>query len=76
VLFVGRVIPNKKIEDLIRFFHAYQTLYNHRSRLLIVGAQSGFERYVAALHQLVATLGTRDVHFAGHVSDEELVAFY
>jgi glycosyltransferase involved in cell wall biosynthesis len=76
VLFVGRVIANKKIEDLIRFFHAYQTLYNHRSRLLIVGAQSGFERYVAALHQLVATLGTRDVHFTGHVSDEELVAFY
>jgi glycosyltransferase involved in cell wall biosynthesis len=76
VLFVGRVIANKKIENLIRFFHAYQTLYNHRSRLLIVGAQSGFERYVAALHQLVSTLGTRDVHFTGHVSDEELVAFY
>ena len=25
ILFVGRVIGNKKIEDLIRFFHAYQT---------------------------------------------------
>jgi L-malate glycosyltransferase len=76
IVFVGRVIPNKKIDDLIRFFHAYHTLFNPRSRLLIVGAQSGFERYLASLHQLTATLGTSEVEFIGHVSDEELVAFY
>ena len=76
ILFVGRVIANKKIEDLIRFFHAYHAFYNPRSRLLIVGAQSGFERYLASLHQLVATLGAGNVHFIGHVSDAELVAFY
>lgn len=76
ILFVGRVIANKKIEDVIRFFHAYHTTFNPRSRLLIVGAHSGFERYLASLHQLVATLGIGHVHFVGHVSDEELVAFY
>ncbi len=76
VLFVGRVIANKKIEDVIRFFHTYHTFYNPRSRLLIVGTQSGFERYLASLHQLVATLGATHVHFVGHVSDSELVAFY
>jgi glycosyltransferase involved in cell wall biosynthesis len=76
ILFVGRVIANKKIEDLIRFFHAYHTFFNPRSRLLIVGAQSGFELYGASLNQLVATLGASHVHFTGHVSDEELVAFY
>jgi L-malate glycosyltransferase len=76
ILFVGRVIPNKKIEDLISFFHAYHTTYNPRSRLLIVGAYSGFERYLASLHQLVAALDLTHVHFVGHVSDEELVAFY
>jgi glycosyltransferase involved in cell wall biosynthesis len=76
ILFVGRVIANKKIEDLISWFHTYQTVFNPRSRLLIVGAQSGFERYLASLHQLAATLGTSNVHFIGHVSDEELVAFY
>ena len=70
------MIANKKIEDLIRFFHAYHTVFNPRSRLLIVGAHSGFERYLASLHQLVATLGASHVHFIGHVSDEELVAFY
>jgi L-malate glycosyltransferase len=76
VLFVGRVIANKKIEDLIRAFHAFHAFLNPRSRLLIVGAQSGFERYLASLTQLVGTLGASHVHFVGHVSDEELVAFY
>jgi L-malate glycosyltransferase len=76
VLFVGRVIANKKIEDVIRFFHAYQTTFNPRSRLLLVGSHSGFERYLASLHQLTATLGSSHVHFVGHVSDAELVAFY
>jgi glycosyltransferase involved in cell wall biosynthesis len=76
ILFVGRVIPNKKIEDLIRAFHAYHTIFSPRSRLLIVGAHSGFERYLAALHQLAATLDLSHVHFVGHVSDEELVAYY
>ena len=76
ILFVGRIIANKKIEDLIRFFYAYQTIFNPGSRLLLVGAQSGFEHYLASLHQLIATLGVSHVHFIGHVSDEELVAFY
>jgi glycosyltransferase involved in cell wall biosynthesis len=76
IVFVGRVIANKKIEDLICWFHAYHTIFNPRSRLLLVGAQSGFERYLASLHQLVGRLGSSHVHFVGHVSDEELVAFY
>jgi glycosyltransferase involved in cell wall biosynthesis len=76
IVFVGRVIANKKIEDLICWFHAYHTIFNPRSRLLLVGAQSGFERYLASLHQLVGRLGASHVHFIGHVSDKELVAFY
>jgi glycosyltransferase involved in cell wall biosynthesis len=76
IVFVGRMIANKKIEDLIRWFHAYHTVFNARSRLLLVGAQTQFERYVASLHHLVATLGTPHVHFVGHVTDEELVALY
>jgi glycosyltransferase involved in cell wall biosynthesis len=76
ILFVGRMIANKRIEDLIRWFQAYHTVFNPRSRLLLVGAQTQFERYVASLHQLVATLGAPHVHFIGQVSDEELVAFY
>jgi L-malate glycosyltransferase len=76
VLFVGRVIPNKKFEDVILAFHAYRTLHNPRARLLLIGAHSGFERYLAMLQALVARLGTPDVHFLGHVSNEELSALY
>ena len=76
VMFVGRVIPNKKFEDVIRAFHVYRTRHNPRSRLLLVGSHSGFERYLDMLHALVARLGTPDVHFLGHVSNEELSALY
>jgi len=76
VLFVGRVIPNKKFEDVIRAFHVYRTRHNPRSRLLLVGSYSGFEKYLAMLHGLVARLGTPDVHFLGHVSNAELTALY
>ena len=76
ILFVGRMIPNKKIDDLIRWFHVYKRSFNPRSRLLLVGSYGGFERYLAMLHQLIARLGTSDVHVLGHVSNEELVAYY
>ena len=76
IMFVGRVIPNKKFEDLLRAFHVYRTRHNPRSRLLLVGSYSGFEKYFALLQGLVARLHTPDVHFLGHVSNEELTALY
>lgn len=75
ILFVGRMIPNKKIDDLIRIFHAYKQR-NPRSRLLLVGSYGGFDLYFAMLQQLVARLRVPDVFFMGHVSNEELSAFY
>jgi glycosyltransferase involved in cell wall biosynthesis len=51
-------------------------MFNLRSRLLIVGVFSLFERYLAALNHLVEELGVRDVHFVGHVTNAELVAYY
>lgn len=76
ILFVGRIIPNKRIEDVIRYFHAYQRHFNPRARLLLVGSYGGFDKYLAMLQQLVARLGVRHVHFTGHVTDAELTAYY
>ena len=76
LLFVGRMIPNKRIENVIRIFHAYRTRINPRSRLLLVGSYGGFEKYLAMLQGMIGELGTPDVHFAGHVSNEELAAYY
>jgi L-malate glycosyltransferase len=60
----------------VRAFHVYRTRHNPRSRLLLVGSYSGFERYLAMVQELIARLGTPDVHFLGHVSNEELSALY
>ena len=76
ILFVGRLIPNKRIEDLVRFFHAYRLKYNPCARLLLVGSFRGFEDYLASLASQIQRLRTPDVHFIGHVSNEELTALY
>ena len=76
LLFVGRMIPNKRIEDVVRAFHAYKRWFNPRSRLLLVGSHGGFERYLAMLHDFVARIGAADVHVLGHVTNEELTAYY
>jgi glycosyltransferase involved in cell wall biosynthesis len=76
VLFVGRVIPNKRPDNVIKFFHAYKRLYDPGARLLIAGSYGGFDAYVTQLHALVGALGTEDVHILGQVTNEELTALY
>jgi glycosyltransferase involved in cell wall biosynthesis len=58
VLFVGRIIPNKRIDDLVRSFAFFQRFVRPHSRLLLVGDHRGFERYLGRLQELVReTLG-------------------
>ena len=76
ILFVGRFVPNKKPEDLVRFFHAYKRLHNQKSRLILAGSYAGFDGYLAQVQALVAKLGATDVHILGQISDQELTALY
>ena len=76
ILFVGRVIPSKRIEDVIRCYQAYRVTHQPDARLLLVGAYGGFESYLAALYHLIATLRVPDVHIMGHISNAELTACY
>ncbi len=78
ILFVGRVVPNKCQEDLIKTFEYYHKLINPHSRLLLVGSGSGAEVYQARMEALTETLDLADsVHFCGHVGLEEgLGAYY
>jgi glycosyltransferase involved in cell wall biosynthesis len=76
ILFVGRIIPNKRIEDLVRVFAAYQRWVDPRSRLLLVGDHRGFERYFDRLRELVSELRLDEVVFTGQVDDDELYAYY
>ena len=76
ILYVGRVIPAKKFEDVIKAFYWYKTRFNRDSRLILAGDTRGMERYTAGLFELVARLRLSDVHFTGHIEFDQLVALY
>lgn len=75
LLFVGRIAPNKRQEDVIKVFHYYKRI-NPNSRLFLVGSFEGTERYYTWLRRLVDELGLSDVHFAGLVDFDDLVNYY
>ncbi|MDP8218127.1 MAG: glycosyltransferase family 4 protein [Candidatus Theseobacter exili] len=76
ILFVGRLVPNKRFEDLIRIFYYYKKSINPASRLFLVGSFAGLGRYLAYLRGITAELDLSDVFFSGHVKMEELLAYY
>ncbi|MCB2187597.1 MAG: glycosyltransferase family 4 protein [Deltaproteobacteria bacterium] len=75
VLHVGRVVPNKCLEDLIKS-HYWLTRQAPGARLLLVGSEGGWGPYAQGLRQLAADLPAPGVHFLGHVSFPELMAYY
>ncbi|MDP2726841.1 MAG: glycosyltransferase [Dehalococcoidia bacterium] len=75
-LFVGRVDPNKRQEDIIKLLYYYRRC-NPKSRLFLVGAHSPGGPYHAWMQGLVDHLGLRgDVHFTGQTSHRDLLSFY
>lgn len=77
-LFVGRVAPNKKLEDVLTLFHVYRRCYSQLSRVIFVGKTTVTPPYRGALGEMTARLGILpdDVVFTGHVDWAELVAYY
>lgn len=75
-LFVGRITPNKKIEDVIKVFYYFKETVNISSRLFIVGSFVGMERYYDYLRALTLELNLTNVVFTGHVALPELLAYY
>ena len=76
LLFVGRVAPNKKQEDIIRAFYVYRKYYNPDSRLFLVGS-CDIGRYGTRLRDYVDSLGLDGkVIFTGHVRFDEILAYY
>lgn len=75
VLVVGRVAPNKRIEDVLRAFAVLQRGPVRRSRLLVVGDR-GVRSYADALEAHSRALRLRDVAFCDHVGEDELRAAY
>lgn len=75
VLAVGRLAPNKRVEDVLRAFALLQRGAVPRSRLLIVG-DDGLVAYAHALRELARSLRLRDVVFCGRVENDELRSAY
>ncbi|MCP3168559.1 glycosyltransferase [Myxococcus qinghaiensis] len=76
VLFVGRAVPSKKVDDVLRVFTAYQRLYQPRSRLVVAGYLHRDGAYGAYLHGLKEVLGAERVLFLGRVSAAQLSACF
>jgi glycosyltransferase involved in cell wall biosynthesis len=75
-LHVGRLVPNKRIEDVLKVFYFYRRRINPDSRLFLVGIDTDMEIYSLALRQMIDDLGIPGVSFPGRVSQRELVTYY
>ena len=76
LVFVGRIAPNKKQENLIRALYCYKK-YDPEARLILVGSYTGMENYYERLQKYAAALGLSDsVVFTGHIRFPEILAYY
>ena len=75
-LCVGRIAPNKAIEDIIAALLVTRLHSDPDATLQIIG-KPATTSYVAALHRYVASLGLSSaVAFGGHASDATVAAAY
>ena len=78
ILYVGRIAPNKKIEDHIRLAEHYKRYVDAECRFIFVGRYDGVPRYYAMVRALIERykmLPDRFI-FTGAVPDEDLAAYY
>jgi glycosyltransferase involved in cell wall biosynthesis len=77
-LFVGRIAPNKKIEDHIRLAEQYKRYVDAYYRFIFVGRYDAVPRYYSTIRALMATYGVLDERFifTGAVPDEDLATYY
>ena len=78
VLFVGRIAPNKRIEDHIRLAELYKRNVDSYYRFIFVGRYDGVPRYYAQIRALISEFQMLPERFwfTGPVPTEDLGAFY
>lgn len=77
IIFVGRIAPNKKYEDILEAFHVYNRDYDSCSTLLLVGGDGGYENYSRELKALAERLGISErVIFTGKADSAKILAYY
>jgi glycosyltransferase involved in cell wall biosynthesis len=78
ILFAGRIMPNKKIEDLVRVLFFYKKYISPAVRLIVVGNTRSLPKYFHAVADMAARfyLTAEDVFFTGHLPADEFLAVY
>jgi len=76
IIFVGRVVPNKKQEDAIAAFSCYKKYYDPGARLFIVGSSLNMDAYKSRLDNYIDANNIKDVIFTGKIPFDELLAYY
>ena len=78
ILFVGRIVPNKRIEDHIRLAELYKRNIDSYYRFIFVGRYDGIPAYYAQIRALIAQFQMLPDRFwfTGPVPNEDLGAFY
>jgi glycosyltransferase involved in cell wall biosynthesis len=77
-LFVGRIVPNKKIEDHIRLAEHYKRYVDAYYRFIFVGRTDAVPKYYSTIRALISDyrmLNERFI-FTGPVPDEDLAVYY
>ena len=78
ILFVGRIVPNKKIEDHIFLAEHYKRYVDERYRFVFVGRTDVMPAYYAMVRALIARFRMRPERFVftGPLPDADLAAVY
>ena len=78
ILFVGRIVPNKKIEDIIRLAEHYKRYVDTDYRFIFVGRTDAVPRYYNTILALIAEyqMPKDRFIFTGTVTESELATYY
>ena len=77
-LFVGRIAPNKKIEDHLKLAEQYKRYIDEYYRFIFVGKYDAVPSYYASIRAMMAQyrLPMERFIFTGPVPDEDLAVYY
>jgi len=76
LLYVGRMAPSKRIEELIKIFAYYNMNINPNSNLFLIGSSKDTPAYFQWLDSIIKKAKIKNVHWISNISDFLLYTYY
>lgn len=77
ILYVGRIVKHKQVDEIIKIFHYYNCNINPNSNLFLIGKPLNFDdKYYLSLESLIENEKIKNVHFIIGADDKKLVTYY